>query len=170
MRLTEPRLCPINPAYYNLEMIPGRFSKSFGILRPSRFQAESRFIRLFRSIAGFFAHILFSGYLNSNLRVHIHDLLVSTRDVDPHNDQINRYVVILYKFNSERKQVVPTREYASSTLRGANELAKKLSEQTGYKVAKFNLPGAEYILIRFISTGEDFVRSMSRHNGRRKHA
>ena len=151
-------------------MISGRFSKNYGFLKPARFPRFMLLGLAFRRIGGFITLVLFSGYLNSNFRVHMHDLFKATKTLDPCDDKQNRYVVVLYKYDAKRKQIVPTRKAASTTLRGAQKLANILSEQTGIKYAKFNTPGAEYILIRYISINEDLERSVIRHHHKTRHS
>ena len=150
-------------------MIQGRFSKGYVFLKPSRFSIPFRFMKIssfIKSVIFFLKSFLFGAFLNSNIRIHILDLLIRTAEIDPFDDSKNRYTVVQYKYDEKRKQIVPTRISASSTLRGAQKLAKTHSEVSGLPLLDNEELLREYVSIRYFSVNEDLERSVLRHRFR----
>ena len=111
-------------------------------------------------------NLFFGRFLYSNFRIHMLDLFIRTADIDPFNDTKNRYTVVQYKYDEKRKQIVPSRISASTTLRGAQQLAKSHSEISGLPILDFKEMHKEYIVIRYYSANEDLERSVMRHHFR----
>lgn len=150
-------------------MIQGRFSKGYAFFKPSRFSIPSRFVKIhsFVKIVMFFLkNLFFHAFLDSNFRIHLLDLLIKTVEIDPFDDSKNRYTVVQYKYDEKRKQIVPTRISASSTLRGAQKLAKTHSEVSGLPLLDNEELLREYVSIRYFSVNEDLERSVLRHRFR----
>ena len=101
--------------------------------------------------------------LDSNLRVHLPDLFIKTVEIDPHDDSKNRYVVRVYSYQPKRKQIVPTRVAASTTLRGAQKLAKEYSEASGLPFSEYQIAGEEFITLHYFGINEDLQRAVMRH-------
>ena len=150
-------------------MIQGRFNKDYAFMKPVRFPLPFRFIQIISFVMNLLAvpkNLLFGRFIYSNLRIHMLDLFIRTADIDPFDDTKNRYTVVQYKFDEKRKQIVPTRISASTTLRGAQQLAKSQSEVSGLPILDFKELHKECIVIRYYSANEDLERSVMRHHFR----
>ena len=150
-------------------MIQGRFNKGYAFMKPVRFSLPFRFIKIISFATMLLSvpkNILFGRFLYSNFRIHILDLFIKTADIDPFDDTKNRYTVVQYRYDEKRKQIVPTRISASTTLRGAQQLAKSHSEISGLPILDFKEMHKEYIVIRYYSANEDLERSVMRHHFR----
>ena len=138
-------------------------------MKPARFSLPFKYIKIISFAMMFLAapkNLLFGRLLNSNFRIHILDLLIKTADIDPFDDTKNRYTVVQYKYDEKRNQIVPTRISASSTLKGAQQLAKSHSDVSGLPILDFKEMHKEYIVIRYYSVNEDLERSVMRHHFR----
>lgn len=150
-------------------MIQGRFNKGYAFMKPVRFSLPFRYIKIISFAMMFLSvpkNLLFGRFLHSNFRIHILDLFIKTADIDPFDDTKNRYTVVQYRYDEKRKQIVPTRISASTTLRGAQQLAKSHSEISGLPILDFKEMHKEYIVIRYYSANEDLERSVMRHHFR----
>ena len=138
-------------------------------MKPVRFPLPFRFIQIISFVMNLLAvpkNLLFGRFIYSNLRIHMLDLFIRTADIDPFDDTKNRYTVVQYKFDEKRKQIVPTRISASTTLRGAQQLAKSQSEVSGLPILDFKELHKKCIVIRYYSANEDLERSVMRHHFR----
>ena len=150
-------------------MIQGRFNKGYAFMKPVRFSLPFRFIKIISFATMLLSvpkNILFGRFLYSNFRIHILDLFIKTTDIDPFDDTKNRYTVVQYKYDEKRKQIIPTRINASSTLKVAQQLAKSHSEVSGLPILDYKEMHKEYIVIRYYSVNEDLERSVMRHHFR----
>lgn len=151
---------------YSWQMIQGRFNKDYAFMKPVRFPLPFRFIQIISFVMNLLAvpkNLLFGRFIYSNLRIHMLDLFIRTADIDPFDDTKNRYTVVQYKFDERRKQIVPTRISASTTLKGAQKQARSHCESTGLPFMNFKGVLKEYVVIRYISANEDLERSVMRH-------
>lgn len=147
-------------------MIQGRFHKGYAFLRPSRFSIPIKLIKpisILLTLFGFIKHILFGRFIDSNIRIYLLELFKKGKRVDPYDDSKNRYVVVVHKYDEKRKQIVPIRVCASSTLKGANKLAKVVSAEEKLPFRDVAYPKTEYVTLRYYSINEDLERSVLRH-------
>lgn len=150
-------------------MIQGRFDKGYDFLKPTRLAVPFRITKIISVAMIIFSvlkNIFFGRFLNSNFRIHLLDLFIKTTDIDPFDDTKNRYVVVQYKYDEKRKQIVPTRISASSTLRGAQKLAKTHCEISSLPFLNYKEVHKEYIVIRYYRINEDLERSVIRNHFR----
>jgi hypothetical protein len=108
-------------------------------------------------------------YLFSNFRVHLHDLFIRTRDLDPFDDSKNRYTVIQYRFDENQNRIVIIRAGASSTLRGAMRKVKRQSEITGLEYLWSHKKNIEYISIFYFRVNYDVERAVLRRKFKGKY-
>ena len=144
-------------------MIPGRFHKNYAIFKPNRYTFAYKFRFAFRMFLFNLYQTPLRKILDSNIRVHLSDLFIKTREIDPHDDSKKRYVVRVYSYQPKRKQIVPTRLAASSTLRGAQKLAKEYSEISGLPFSEYQIAGEEFITLHYYGINEDLERAKMRH-------
>ncbi len=107
-------------------------------------------------------HSFLRRYLESDAFIHVLDTFVKTKEVDPFDDSRLRYVVRMYKYDEKRKQIVPTRAAASTTLRGAQKLARKLSNESGLPYLRDNLDLKEFIMIYGYKAYADYEKARVR--------
>jgi hypothetical protein len=150
-------------------MIQGRFNKGYAFMKPVRFTLPFRFIKIISFAMLLLSvpkNLLFGRFIYSNFRIHMLDLFIKRTEIDPFDDTKNRYTVVQHKYDEKRKQIVPTRISASTTLRGAQQLARSQSEVSGLPILDFKVMHREYIVIRYYSVNEDLERSVMRHHFR----
>jgi hypothetical protein len=147
-------------------MIPGRFKSSYSHSFGTRNKIVLRVLSWFLFLPFNVRHSFLGHYLESDTCIHLLDTFVRTREVDPFDDTRLRYVVRMYKYDAKRKQVVPTRAGASTTLRGAQRLARQISDQTDIPYSQDHWHLREYIMIYCYRAYVDYekarIRSWSR--------
>ena len=147
-------------------MIPGRFPNGYSFYSPIKNKLFYQIHLLLKTLPYRMHNSFFSPFLESNVYIHLLDTFVATKEVDPFDDSRLRYVVRMYKYDEKRKQIVPTRAAASTTLRGAQKLASQLSDSTGLPYSQIHVKLKEYITIFGYRANVDLekarVRSWSR--------
>lgn len=149
-------------------MIPGRFHENFSYFFPRSviaFKLARKIERLFYPVKQF----LFGKYLFSDFRVHLHDLFIRTRDLDPFDDSKNRYAVIQYRFDEKQKKIVQIRTGASTTLKGAKRKVKNQSEITGLEYLWYHKINFEYISIHYFRINFDIDQAIKRRHFKSKY-
>ena len=150
-------------------MIPGRFKSSYSFSFRQRNKVVMRVLSWFFFMPFRIRHSFLGSYFQSDTCIHLLDTFVRTEEIDPFDDTKLRYVVRLYKYDEKRKQVVPTRTTASTTLRGAQKLARKISAQNGIPYSQDHWYLREYIMIYCYRAYDDYekarIRSWSRKRG-----
>lgn len=148
-------------------MIPGRFKTSYSSYTPIQIGVVIRIVAWFDFLPLRIQHSFLGRYIHSDACIHLLDTFIKTREVDPFDDSRLRYVVRIYKFDKKRKQVVPTRAAASTTLRGAQRLAKQFSDNTGLPFTQDSGFLKEYITIHGYRAHVDYEKARVRSWGRR---
>ena len=147
-------------------MIPGRFSNGYSYYSPIKNKLFYEIHLLLKTFPFRMHHSFLRPLLESNVYIHLLDTFVETKEVDPFDDSRLRYVVRMYKYDEKRKQIVPTRATASTTLRGAQILASQLSDSSGLPYSQDHSNLKEYITIFGYRANVDLekarVRSWSR--------
>ena len=149
-------------------MIPGRFKTSYSAYFPIQNRLLLRFLVWLKFMPLHMRHSFLRRYLESEAYIHLLDAFIRTKDIDPFDDSRLRYVVRVYKFDEKRKQVVPTRAAASTTLRGAQELARVISQQTGIPYAQENFGLKEFIMIYVYRAHVDYEKARMRSWSRKR--
>jgi hypothetical protein len=149
-------------------MIPGRFKSSYS----SPFAARNKIIVGILAWYTFmplrFRRTTFGRYFESEAYIHFLDLFTKTKEVDPFDDSRLRYVVRIYKYDEKRKQIVPTRATASTTLRGAKVLARNYSQATGLPYLQSPWDEKEYITIYGYRAYVDYEKAWWRAQTRKR--
>jgi hypothetical protein len=148
-------------------MIPGRFKTSYSSYSPIQIEVVIRIVAWFNFLPLRIRQSFLGRYIESNAYIHLLDTFIKTREVDPFDDSRLRYVVRIYKFDEKRKQVVPTRAAASTTLRGAQKLAKQFSDNTSLPFTQNEGLLKEYITIYCYRAYVDYEKARARSWGRR---
>lgn len=143
-------------------MIPGRFRSSYSFRSPIDNKYFSEIYFYLRTLPFQMRHSFLGRYIESDINIHFLDALVKTREVDPFDDSRLRYVVRIYKYDEKRKQIVPTRAAASTTLRGAQKLACQLSAAIGLPYSQDHLNLKEYIMIYGYRANVDYEKARVR--------
>jgi hypothetical protein len=149
-------------------MIPGRFPNSYSFYSPIKNKLLYEIYFRLKTLPYRMRQSFLRQYLESNLYIHLLDTFVKTKDVDPFDDTRLRYVVRMYKYDEKRKQVVPTRVAASTTLRGAQKLANQLSDASGLPYSQNNSVLKEYIMIYGYRANVDYEKAQVRSWSRKK--
>ena len=147
-------------------MIPGRFRNSYSFHLPFKNRLVIVSYRYFKTFPFQMRHSFLGRYIESDSFIHFLDIFTKTKEVDPFDDSRLRYVVRIYKYDEKRKQIVPTRAAASTTLRGAQKLARELSAETGLPFLQDHGNLKEFIMIwgyrAYVDYEKARVRSWSR--------
>jgi hypothetical protein len=112
-------------------MIPGRFKTSYSFYFPFKNRIVLRILNWFAFLPFRISLTTFGRIIQSDSFLNLRETFVRTKEIDPFDDSKLRYVVRVYKYDPKRKQIVPTRVTASTTLRGAKKLASEVAGKTG---------------------------------------
>lgn len=143
-------------------MIPGRFNQRFSSFNFPQSKVSRALGNIYTKLFYPSRRIFMGKYLFSDFRVHLHDLFIRTRDLNPFDDSKNRYVVIQHRFDENNKRMVIIRTGASSTLKGAMRKVKRQSEITGLEYLGNQIKDIEYISIFYFRVNYDVERAISR--------
>lgn len=149
-------------------MIPGRFKTSYSFYSPIQIKHVIRILAWFKFLPLEIRRSRLGRFIESDTYIHLLDAFVKTIEVDPFGDSRLRYVVRVYKFDEKRKQVVPTRAAASTTLRGAQKLALEISQQSGIPFSQENFYLKEFIMIYALRAHADYEKARMRSWGRKR--
>jgi len=147
-------------------MIPGRFKTSYSFYSPIQVKLVIRILAWFKFLPLEIRRSRLGRFIQSDTYIYLLDAFVKTMEVDPFDDSRLRYVVRIYKFDEKRKQVVPTRAVASTTLRGAQKLALEISQRAGIPFSQENFYLKEYIMIYAYRAHVDYEKARMRSWGR----
>ncbi len=112
-------------------MIPGRFKTSYSFYFPFKNRIVLGILYWFAFLPSRIKFTTFGRIIYSDSFLNLRESFVRTEEIDPFDDSKLRYVVRVYKYDPKRKQIVPTRVTASTTLRGAKKLASEIADKTG---------------------------------------
>ena len=149
-------------------MIPGRFKTSYSFFSPVQIKLVISILAWFKFLPLEIRRSRLGRFIQSDTYIHLLDAFVKTIEVDPFDDSRLRYVVRIYEFDEKRKQVVPTRAAASTTLRGAQKIALEISRQTGIPFTQDNFYLKEYIMIYCYRAHVDYEKARMRSWGRKR--
>ncbi len=143
-------------------MIPGRFPNGYSFYSPNKNKLFYEIHFRLKTLPYRMHHSFLRRFLESNTYIHLLDNFVETKEVDPFDDSRLRYVVRMYKYDEKRKQIVPTRAAASTTLRGAQKLASQLSDAIGLPYSQNPSNLKEYIMIYGYRANADYEKARVR--------
>lgn len=112
-------------------MIPGRFKSGYSCYFPYKNKIVLGILYWFAFLPFRISNTSFGRIIQSESFLNLRETFVRTKEIDPFDDSQLRYVVRVYRFDPKRKQIVPTRFAASTTLRGAKKLANEIADKTG---------------------------------------
>jgi hypothetical protein len=148
-------------------MIPGRFPSGYSFYSPIENKLFYEIHFRLKTLPYRMHHSFLRRFLESNVYIHLLDTFVETKEVDPFDDSRLRYVVRMYKYDEKRKQIVPTRAAASTTLRGAQKLASQLSVASGLPYTQDDWNLKEYLTIYGYRAHVDYEKARVRSWGRK---
>lgn len=144
-------------------MIQGRFNKGYVLFFPNGGDLPNKHPNESKELDFIIDPVFVNPNYRTDLYIHYLDHGIEVKDIDPFDDSLNRYAVILHQLDKNGKRVIPTRVSASTTLKGAQAQVEKLSAFTGLNYSEEVSSVVEYISIRYYSINEDLERAYIRH-------